>query len=65
MNKKFYSQNKKNYKEETTTPSLMIDSKQEGPKPTSKKPKTLFTKDHLAREQAALFTGSRRHDSQE
>ena len=55
MNKKFYSQDKQNYKEETRASSLMISSKQQGPKPTSKEPKTLFTKDHLAREWAALF----------
>ena len=55
MNKKFYSQDKQNYKEETRASSLMLNSKQEGPKPTSKEPKTLFTNDHLAREWAALF----------
>ena len=55
MNKKFYSQDKQNYKEETRASSLMINLKQEGSKPTSKEPKTLFTNDHLAREWAALF----------
>ena len=33
----------------------MIISKQGGPKPTSKDPKTLLKKDNLARERAALF----------
>ena len=50
-----YSQENKNYKEDTTASSLMIISKQGRPKPTSKDPKTLFKKDHLAREWAALF----------
>ena len=45
-----YSQEKKNYKEDTTASSLMIISKQGRPKPTSKDPKTLVKKDHLARE---------------
>ena len=49
MNKKFYSQDKQNYKEETRASSLMISSKQEGLNPTSNEPKTLFTNDHLAR----------------
>ena len=50
MNKNFIHNTKQNYKDDTTTSSLMIISKQGGPKPTSKDPKTLFKKDHLARE---------------
>ena len=50
MNKNFIHNTKQNYKDDTTTSFLMIISKQGGPKPTSKDPKTLFKKDHLARE---------------
>ena len=57
MNKNFIHKTKQNYKEDTTASSLMlmIISKQGGPKPTSKDPKTLLKKDNLAREWAALF----------
>ena len=50
MNKNFIHKKKKNYKEDTIASSLMIISKQGRPKPTLKDPKTLFKKDHLARE---------------
>ena len=50
MNKNFIHKTKKNYKQDTRASSLMIISKQGGPKPTSKDSKTLFKKDYLARE---------------
>ena len=56
MNKNFIHKTKQNYKENTIASSLTIISKQGGPKPTSKDPKTLFKKGHLAREWAILFS---------